>query len=72
MAIEIKRKQNEPLNVFLRRFSEQIKRSGVINNSKEKKFFSKPKSKKAQKSSALMKKERTEKMNFFKKIGKIK
>jgi len=72
MVIEIKRKQNEPLNVFLRRFSEQIKRSGVINDFKEKKFFTKARSKRLQKASALMKKERTGKMNFFKKIGKIK
>lgn len=72
MVVEIKRKQNEPLNVFLRRFSEQMKRSGVVNKYKEKKFYLKPKSKRLKKASALMKKGRTEKMTFFKKIGKIK
>lgn len=72
MVVEIKRKQNEPLNVFLRRFSEQMKRSGVINKYKEKNFYFKPKSKRLKKRSALVRKDRTEKMNFFKKIGKIK
>ena len=72
MAIEIKRKQNEPLNVFLRRFSEKIKRSGIINLSKAKKFYSKDQSEKLKKRSALQRKAKAEKMDFLGKVGKIK
>ncbi len=72
MAVESKRKQNEPLNVFLRKFSERVKRSGVINQYKKKRFYAKPKSKKLKKQGALLRKKRTEKMTFLRKIGKIK
>jgi len=72
MSVEAKRKQREPLNVFLRRFSEQVKRSGVINQHKKCKFYIKPKSQKLKKESALQRKQRAEKMAFLKKVGRIK
>jgi len=72
MSIETKRKQNEPLNVFLRRFSEKVKRSGIINEYKDRKFYSSNKSSELKKRSALQKRKKSEKMNFLKKIGKIK
>lgn len=72
MPIEAKRKQNEPLNVFLRRFSEQIKRSGVINQYKKGRFFIKPISRRLEKRSSLERKKHREKIFFLKKIGKIK
>ncbi len=72
MAIEVKRKQREALNVFLRRFSERVKRSGVINQFKKARFRVKPKSKNLRRKSALERKRKGERMNFLKKIGKIK
>lgn len=72
MAIEVKRKPNEPLNVFLRRFSERVKRSGVINQYKKGRFNVKSQSRNLKKTSSLERKKYKEKMTFFKKIGKIK
>jgi len=72
MTIETKRKQNEPLNVFLRRFSEKVKRSGIINEYKDRQFYSSDQSDKLKRRSALQRKKKSEKMNFMKKIGKIK
>jgi len=72
MSVEAKRKQREPLNVFLRRFSEQVKRSGVINQHKKGKFYIKEKSQKLKKESALQRKEKAEKMTFLKKVGRLK
>jgi len=72
MSVEAKRKQREPLNVFLRRFSEQVKRSGVINQHKKGKFYIKKKSQALKKEGALQRKKKTEKMTFLKKVGRIK
>ncbi len=72
MAIEVRRKQKEALNVFLRRFSEKVKRSGIINQSKKARFYVKPKSKNLRRKSALEKNKKTERINFLKKVGKEK
>jgi len=72
MAVESKRKQNEPLNVFLRRFTEQVKRSGVINQYKSKQFYTKEKSQEIKKKNALQKKKKGEKLSFLRKAGKVK
>lgn len=72
MSIEAKRKQNEPLNVFLRKFREQVKRSGLVNQYKKGRFYVKPKSRRLQKLSALERRKHKQKLFFLKKIGKIK
>lgn len=72
MSIEQKRKQNEPFNVFLRKFSEQVRRSGIIPRYKKGKFRVKPKSRNVQKASALERKKRGQKLSYLRKIGKIK
>ena len=72
MAIEVRRKQKEALNVFLRRFSEKVKRSGIINQSKKARFRVKLKSKNLRRKSALERNKKTERINFLKKVGKIK
>jgi len=72
MAIEVKRKQKEAFNIFLRRFSEKVKRSGIINQFKKARFRVKPKSKNLKRNSALERNKRTERINFLKKAGKAK
>jgi ribosomal protein S21 len=71
MAIELKRKQNESVNVFLRRFSDQVKRSGLINQFKNNRFRIKPKSKRLVKLSALQRIKESGRIDFLKKIGKM-
>lgn len=72
MAIEVRRKQKEALNVFLRRFSEKVKRSGIITQSKKARFRLKPKSRNLRRQSALERNKKTERINFLKKIGSTK
>ncbi len=72
MAIEIKRKPNESLSVFLRRFSERVKRSGIINQYKRARFHLKPESRRLRKRAALRRNKDREKMGYLRKIGKIK
>lgn len=72
MSVESKRKQNEPLNVFLRRFSATVKRSGLITQYKKGRFYIKPKSRRLKKMSALERKKHAEKLVYLRKIGKIK
>lgn len=72
MVLETKKKQNESLNVFLRRFTEKVKRSGIINEYKDKQFYTKDKSQQLKKKSALARKNKKEKLNFMKKAGKVK
>lgn len=72
MVLETKKKQNESLNVFLRRFTEKVKRSGIINEYKDKQFYTKDKSQQLKKKGALARKNKKEKLNFMKKAGKVK
>ena len=72
MSIELKRKPNESLNIFLRRFSERVKRSGVLDQSKRGQFYTKPQSKLLRRASALQRKADREKMEYLRKLGKIK
>lgn len=72
MVIERKRNQNEPFNVFLRKFAEQVRRSGILPRYKKGRSRIKPKSRNIQKTNALERKKRGEKLKYLKKIGKIK
>lgn len=72
MSIEVRKKQNESVSVFLRRFSDQVKRSGVINQYKSGQFYVRDQSRRLKKLSALARKKQAERMAFLRKIGKIK
>ncbi|MBL7053710.1 hypothetical protein ISS06_00710 [Patescibacteria group bacterium] len=72
MAIESKRKQNEPMNFFLKKFSDRVKRSGILNQKKKTKFLTKPLNKRARKENALKKKKTSEQLFYLKKTGRIK
>lgn len=72
MSIEIKRKQGESVGGVLRRFREKVKRSGVLNLAKTKKFHQSRQSRRLQKEGALQRINTREKMDHFRKIGKIK
>ena len=72
MTIEIKRKPGESLNVFLRRFRERVKRSGVIIRYKKSRFHTKPQSRLLKKQGALRRRQDRQKMDYLRKIGKIK
>ena len=53
MAVEVKRKEKEPVGSLLRRFTRRVQQSGVLLNARKARFYRKPKTKRQIKSSAL-------------------
>jgi len=72
MAIEGRRKPNEPVTLFLRRFSEQVKRSRVLDEFKKGRFHSKKVGQRVKRKNALERKNYKERMEYLRKIGEIK
>jgi len=72
MSIKIKRKEREPIGLFLKRFSEKIKRSGLLEKHKEGRFRDKPKGKRVLRKQILRRIKFREKIAYLRKIGKIK
>lgn len=68
--IEIKRKDRESANAFLYRFTKKIQQSGVLKESKKKRFFSRSKNKHTLKESALYRDGRQKEVARMKKLGK--
>jgi ribosomal protein S21 len=69
--IEIKRKEGESINAFLYRFTKKIQRSGIIKESKKKRFHGRGQNERGRKESALYrinKKIETEKLKRWGKI----
>ncbi len=69
---EVKRKPKESFESLLRRFSKQIQQSGRILQVKKVRFYKRPKSPRAKRSSALRRKMIEEKKEYLKKVGKLK
>jgi len=53
MAIEIRRKEKEPVGSLLRRFTRRVQQSGVLLSARKGRFYQKPKTKRQTKASAL-------------------
>jgi len=53
MAIEVKRKEKEPVGSLLRRFTRRVQQSGVLLSARKGRFYQKPKTKRQTKASAL-------------------
>lgn len=68
---EIKRKDGESFESFLRRFKLHLQNSKKLNKAKEKQYLQTPKNKREKKEQALKSKETREKKEYLKKIGKI-
>jgi len=69
--VKVYKKEKESSQQVLRRFSKIIKRSGILRDVREKKYYQKPKSGQLQKRSALKKKELREEYNRLKKLGEL-
>lgn len=69
--LEVKKKDGESFESMIRRFTKKTIQSGRILQAKKVRFFSKPATKRAQKESALRKKEMTGKIDYLKKVGKL-
>ena len=53
MAIEVKRKEKEPVGSLLRRFTRRVQQSGVLLNARKGRFYRKAKTKRQIKATAL-------------------
>jgi len=51
--LELKRRQGEPINAFLHRFSTKVKQSGILLESKKRRYKNRPVSKAKRKRSAM-------------------
>lgn len=69
--LEVKRKDTESFESLIRRFTKKTIQSGKILQAKKIRFFSKGKSKREQKDSALRKKKINTRLDYMKKIGKL-
>lgn len=53
--VEVKRQQKDTIGSMLRRFSERVKKSGVLIEAKESRWYKKPKTKRAKREAAIVK-----------------
>jgi ribosomal protein S21 len=70
--VEFKRNKGESFEAFLRRFNKTLIRSRKLKEVRSRNFFHPKKNKRQLKDSALYSKKVKEKMDYLKKIGKIK
>lgn len=68
---EIKRKEGESFEGFLRRFKSYLQNSKKLNKAKEKQYLTSKKNKRQRKQQALVGKKIREKKEYLKKIGKL-
>jgi len=72
MVIEVKRKGNEPVSFFLKRFREKVKRSNLIDRCREGAHRGKLRGKRVRKQEALKREVYKNRIEYLKKTGKIK
>jgi len=70
-VLEVKRKDGESFESLIRRFTRKTIQSGKILQAKKIRFFTKEKSKKALRDTALRRKTITARFDYLKKIGKL-
>lgn len=71
MAVEVKRKQNESIAAFMRRFTKRMMESRVLINAKKRRFYESPKSEAMKKVSAIRRKKMQQEREYLRKIGKL-
>ena len=69
--LEVKRKDGESFESLIRRFTRKTIQSGKILQAKKIRFFTKEKSKKEARDTALRRKTITARFDYLKKIGKL-
>ena len=72
MPIEVEKQERENTQGLFRRFTQKIKRSGVLVRARKNRFFQKQKSKQMQKRSALRREKQKEVYEKLKKLGQDK
>ncbi|MFA6135987.1 MAG: 30S ribosomal protein S21 [Candidatus Paceibacterota bacterium] len=68
--IEVKKKEGESVNAFIFRFTKKIQQSGVLKESKRRRFKSRKPNKRAVKVSAIYRSVRKVEVDKLRKLGK--
>ena len=68
---EVKRKKGESFESLLRRFSRSVQQSGQLLQARKIRFFTRPLSKNASRSSALRRMQITDKRAYLERIGQL-
>lgn len=71
MAIEVVKKQKETTQSLIRRFTQAVRRSGVLIQARKVQFREEPKSRLAKKRAALRREQLRQYYEKLKKLGKI-
>lgn len=71
MPLVTKRRSNENNSRIVRRFNREVRRSGIINEARSRRFYKKPLNKNAKKRKALRSKELRKEYKRKRKLGEI-
>lgn len=69
--MEIKKKEGEQATSLIFRFNKKVQQSGLMKESKKRKYRDRPVSKTKRRQSAIYRAERAEQVKKLKKLGKI-
>jgi len=69
MALEVKRKPRESVQNLIKRFSQKVRRSGVLIQARKIRFRQQPKSRLAKKKAALRREQLKKEYEKMKKLG---
>ena len=72
MAIEAKRKQDEPINSFLYRFNKMVQQSGVLKQAKGGRFRAIEPNRNRRRTSAIYRAQHKKQIQYMKKSGVLK
>ncbi|HXF44457.1 MAG TPA: 30S ribosomal protein S21 [Candidatus Paceibacterota bacterium] len=72
MPVEVRRKEGETLNAFLFRFSKKVKHSGILKESKKRRFHDRNVNRNKRRLSAIYRVKQSEERRRQKKHGRLK
>lgn len=72
MALEVKRKPDEPISSFLYRFNRLLQQSGILKTAQEARFYVKKPNRRVRRLSAIYRAQLREKIRKMKKAGLLK
>lgn len=70
--VEVSKKENETSQALVRRFKKQLQKSGLLLQVRRRMFRERPKSKLKIRQAARARQETKEKMDYLRKLGKLK
>jgi len=67
--VKVVKKEGEPANALIFRFSKKIKQSGVLKEAKKRRFASRPQNRNKKRKSALHRENKKEEIKRLRKLG---